>query len=370
MTAADAVLAAAGAVHAGVAVVLAVNLAAFARSRRRETARDLPTVSVLVPARNEEATLETLLPTLLGQRGVQAQVVVVDDASEDGTWAVLEKHAGPGLLAVRGDGPPPGWVGKPHALFQAQKHATGDLLVFLDADARLRDDGALARLAGRWRGPGTALTGLPRYLDRGPAAVLTSLVPFAVLAALPIPLVPRTRQASLSALNGQIWLIGAADYARLAPHEHVKAEVLEDVMIGRYLKRSGLRLFFDDVSGEVAVEMYRSFSEAWRGFQKNAFLLAGGRPGGRPTAAFFFFVALYVLAWVVPSVLWAATAPGAWALASLVAVKLAVDRAGRFPLWVSALAPVTLALGLALQLDSWRAHATGRVAWKGRTVGR
>ena len=369
MTVADALLAAVLAVHAGVAVVLAVNVAAFRRSRRRALPTDLPAVSVLVPARNEEATLRTLLPSLLGQRGVSFQVVVVDDASEDGTWAVLQEHAAPELVAVRGDGPPAGWVGKPHALYQARKHATGDLLVFLDADARLRDDGALARLAGRWRGPGTALTGLPRYLDRGPAAVLTSLVPFAVLAALPIPLVPRTRRSSLSALNGQVWTVGAADYDRLAPHEHVKNEVLEDVMIGRYLKRSGLRLFFDDVSGEVAVEMYRTFGEAWRGFQKNAFLLAGGRPGGRATAAFVFFVALYSLSWVVPSVLWMATAPGAWALASLVAIKLVIDRLGRFPLWVSALAPVTLALGLALQLDSWRVWATGRVAWKGRGVG-
>ena len=359
------------ALHAGVAGVLAVNLASLAWGRRRALPTALPTVSVLVPARNEEATLPDLLPTLLAQRGVELQVVVVDDASDDGTAAVLAAHADPRLVVVRGEGPPPGWVGKPHALYQAAQRATGDVFVFLDADARLRDDGALARLVGRWAangGPGTALTGLPRYLDRGPAALLTSLVPFAVLAALPIPLVPRTRAPSLSALNGQIWALGAADYRRLAPHEAVKNEVLEDVQVGRFLKRSGVRLHFDDLGAEVAVRMYRTFAEAWRGFQKNAFLLAGGRPGGRFTGGFVAFVALYAVAWVVPSALWLAGPAGLWALATLVGVKLAIDPAGRFPLWVSALAPVTLALGLALQLDSARAHATGRVSWKGRAV--
>ena len=360
------------AIHAGVAAVLVANLWSFARDRRRALPTALPTVSVLVPARNEEANLRALLPTLLAQRGVEAEVVVVDDASEDGTWAVLQEHADDRLVAVRGDGPPAGWVGKPHALYQAARRATGDVFVFLDADAQLRDDGALARLVGRWvanGGAGTALTGLPRYLDRGPAALLTSLVPFAVLAALPVPLVPHVQAPSLSALNGQIWLLGAADYRRLAPHEAVKSDVLEDVMIGRYLKRSGVRLFFQDLGGEVAVRMYRTFSEAWRGFQKNAALLAGGKPGRPVTTGFVSFLALYVVSWVVPSALWIGGAAGLWALASLVGIKLVIDRAGRFPLWVSALAPVTLALGAALQLDSARAHATGRVAWKGRAVG-
>ena len=363
------------ALHAGVTVVLAANLVTLARQRRQPLPTGLPAVSVLVPARNEERNLALLLPTLLGQRGVGLQVVVVDDASEDGTWDVLQAHASsshssgadPRLTAVRGTGPPPGWVGKPHALYQAAQYATGDVFVFLDADAQLPDDGALARLVGRWQangGAGTALTGLPRYLDRGPGALLTSLVPFAVLAALPVWLVPRTRAASLSALNGQVWVLGTADYRRLAPHRAVQNEVLEDVMIGRFLKRSGVRLFFQDLTGEVAVRMYRSFGEAWRGFQKNAYLLAGGRLV--PAAAFFV---LYGVTWVAPSLLWLAGGVFWVPLVTLTVLKLAIDRVARLPLWTSALAPLALVLGAALQLDSARAHATGAVAWKGRSVG-
>src|SRR5690606_24862882 len=108
--------------------------------------------------------------------------------------------------------------------------------------------------------------------------LLTSMVPFAVVAALPLPLVPRTRQASVSALSGQVWMITAEAYRRHDPHRAVAAEVLEDVEIGRLLKRAGMRLSLLDLTGEVTVRMYRSFGESWRGFRKNAYLIWGGHP--------------------------------------------------------------------------------------------
>ncbi len=366
---ADALAAVVLVLHAGVLGVLALNVRHGWRTRRSDhsaRARGLR-VSVLVPARNEEANLARLLPSVLSQQGVDFELVVVDDASEDGTARVLADHADPRLVAVASAGPPAGWVGKTHALHTAAARATGDVFVCLDADAVLRDDRALARLAGRWAhygGAGTALTGLPHYLDRGPALLLTGLVPFAVMAALPVPLVPRTSSPALSALNGQVWTIGAPDYRRLAPHAAHADEVLEDVMIGRFLKRSGLRLHFDDLQRDVAVKMYGSFGEAWRGFRKNAYLLAGGTPAR--AAAFF---ALYGLVWVAPSVLWATGPLGLASLATLALAKGVVDRSQGFPLWTTLAAPAALALGAALQADSAVAHARGRVAWKGRAVG-
>ena len=353
--------------HAGVLGILGVNLWSLRRGRPTLGVAAPTSVSVLVPARNEEANLGVLLPSLLGQRGVPFEVVVVDDASDDGTWAVLGAHGDPRLVAVRSGGPPPGWVGKTHALHTAAARATGQVFVFLDADAALRDPEALGRLVGRWQrqgGPGTALTGLPRYLDRGATALLTGLVPFAVLAGLPIPLVHRTANPAVSALNGQVWAIGADDYRRLAPHEAHAAEVLEDVMIGRFLKRCGLRLHFADLQGEVAVRMYRSFGEAWRGFRKNAYLLGGGTP-----ARLALFFAVYALVWVSPSVLWLLGPAGLAPLATLVLAKGLVDRSQGFPLWTTLCAPLALALGAALQIDSAVAHARGRVTWKGRSVG-
>lgn len=359
-------------VHAGV-LALAIGNVLWMRSRRRQR-RPLTgpvRVSVLVPARNEESNLRRLLPSLLAQDYADLEVVVVDDASEDGTWGVLQEHADPRLTPVRGSGPPAGWVGKVHALYQAQKRASGDLYLFLDADAKLADSRAITRLVERFAAltpeasaaqglsaSGIVVTGLPHYLDRFPGALLTSLVPFAVLAALPVPLVPRTASPSLGALNGQVWMMGAATYRRTRPHERLKNEVLEDVMIGRQAKRDGLRLHFEDLQPEVQVQMYGSLREAWRGFRKNAFLLAGGGSW----VGFLAFFAIYTLVWVVAPFL---ALP---LLATSYLIKAVIDRAMGLPLAVSLFGPLPLILGAVLQLDSARAHALGRVDWKGRNV--
>ncbi len=221
--------------HAFFLAVLATNLVTLRRSRRDCVATDaLPRLSVLIPARNEEHNLQRLLPTLAAQDYPEVEVIVYDDGSEDGTWDVIESASDERIRGVRGDGPPPGWVGKVHALYQAAQQAEGEVYLFLDADAALRDAGALRRLVGRLLAverrageAGGVVSGLPRL--RGGGLLLTSLVPFAVLTAFPVALIPRTRSATLASLNGQCWLVRADAYHRHEPHAHRPAEVLEDV---------------------------------------------------------------------------------------------------------------------------------------------
>ncbi|MEL6614630.1 MAG: glycosyl transferase family 2, partial [Bacteroidota bacterium] len=131
-----------------------------------------------------------------------------------------------------------------------------------------------------------------------------------------------------------------------------------DVMIGRQAKRDGLRLHFEDLQPEVQVMMYGSLGEAWRGFRKNAFLLAGGGSWG----GFLAFFVVYSLVWVVAPLLSLAL------LATTFVIKAAIDRAMGLPLAVSLFGPLPLMLGALLQLDSARAHATKTVDWKGRNV--
>ena len=348
------------AAHGILLAITAVNLVYLHRRRRDLTPLEAyPVLSVLIPARNEEDNLRRLLPSLLSQNYPNVEIIVVDDASEDGTAAVLTAHDAPRLRVLHGEGPPPGWLGKPHACHQAAEAATGDTFLFLDADAELTDPGALRRLIGRFTacGPNAVMTGLPRYTDTGGSLMLTSLVPFALLTALPLPLMPRTASPALSALNGQCWMIGAEAYRRYDPHRAVQAEVLEDVKIGRLLKRHGMRLHLRDLGSEVRVEMYRSFSEAWRGFRKNAYLLQGG--------TLLRFLPLHALFWVLYVV---APVVGWPLLITTYLLKGLADCAARFPLWVTVLAPVVLLCGALIQLDSAIAHATGRVAWKGRRV--
>ena len=335
--------------------------ACYLRRRGRVAPEQLPFVSVLIPARNERDNLERMLPGLLRQEYSAFEVIVYDDASEDGTWALLEAtraEAGKRMRVVRGSGPPPGWVGKVHALYQAARRASGDLYLFLDADAALADDQALRRLVERHAAlpAPAALSGFTRLCGGG--KLLVSLVPLAILTLLPWPLVRRFRSESLGALNGQCWMLEADLYERLRPHEHVKGEVLEDVQIGRYLKRRGVTPYNVDVTREVSVYMYRNLCDAWRGFRKNVYLIMGGRPA--PALVLFAGFALtFTLAPLV----------SLWLLVPIYLLKGLVDRRAGFPVWVSLLAPVSFLLASALQLDSILAHWLGRVRWKGRRVG-
>ena len=347
--------------HALLFGILAANLLYL---RRRPAAspfpstEKLPSLSVLVPARNEETNLRRLLPLLLAQDYPDYEVVVYDDASTDGTWAVLERFDAPHLQRLRGDGPPAGWVGKVHALYQATRGARGERYLFLDADTCLEDERALRRLVAAFAAlpAGSVLTGLPRL--RGGAMLLVSLVPFVILSQLPWPLVRRLRHDALGAVNGQCWMIDAGVYRRLEPHVHVAAEILEDVEIGRYLKRSGLTPALVDVQREVSVFMYRGFGTAWRGFRKNAYLIAGGSP-----LAFAFAFAFYAVVFVL------APFTSLWLLASLYALKAATDLRSGMPAYVTLLTPVSFWLGALLLLDSAFHHLAGRVAWKDRRVG-
>lgn len=341
--------------HLGLWGVLLLNLA-YLRRTPAPGSSSTPTLSVCIPARNEAQNLKRLLPTLLRQDYPSFEIIVCDDRSDDATWSVLQSFDAPALQAIRGEGPPDGWIGKVHALYQCTRQASGERYLFLDADAELTGADALRRLVGKHETADSGVTtGLPRL--RGAAAVLVSLVPYSLLTGLPWPLVSRTDLPALSALNGQCWMIDAPLYDRYEPHERLRNAVLEDVAIGRYLKREGHPPVLRDVQAHVSVHMYDGFGAAWAGFRKNAYLLLGGAP--------LPFVAMYgyfVLTWLVAPLL------SPWFLVSLYGLKSTTDRANGFSPATSLWAPVSFVLGLALQLDSAVHHWTDRVTWKGRSV--
>jgi glycosyltransferase involved in cell wall biosynthesis len=310
-------------------VILLLNVR-YLRGTRRALApipTEFPSVSIIIPARNEAVNLRRFLPSVLAQRYPRFDVTVYDDGSEDATPEVLRSLRAPHLRTLRGEGPPAGWVGKVHALYQASRQTRGDVFLFLDADTMLADPDALTRLVRRFRAlpPGSVLTGITRLLGGG--RVLVSLVPFVIFTYLPLPLVARMRSARLSGMNGQCWMIDRRDYARLEPHYRHRA--------------------------------YEGLADAWLGFRKNVYPFMGERV--------WTFLPLH-LTYLTVFVLAPLVSP--WFLVPIFALKWLADRLVRMPLGVTLLAPVTLVLGAALQLDSAVSHWTGRAMWKGRPVAR
>lgn len=339
-------------------LLLAVNLRYFRRWRleRREHPQ-VPIVSILVPARNEAHNIGRLLASIHDQEYPTYEVVVYDDASEDNTAEIVEQRGDPRVRLLRGSGPPVGWVGKVHALYQASRHARGDVLFFLDADARLENSKALGDMIDLFcRLPAPrVLSGLTRL--RGGGSVLVSLIPMSLLSMFPVFTAAKGRRSSTGTLNGQCWIIERQLYLDLEPHRAVRSEVLEDVLMGRYLKSCGAAPHILDLQRFVEVYMYEGIVDAWRGFRKNAYPLLGGTP-----ARFLVAHVVYLLVFVVAPLM------SAWALGGLVLIKAISDRFAGYPLWLSLGAPLSMVLAGALQIDSAVAHWTGRARWKGRSV--
>ncbi len=316
-----------------------------------------PLVSILVPARNEAENLQRLLPSILAQRFSNFQLIVYDDASEDETWQVIQSFCDERICAIRGAGPPEGWTGKVHALHQAARHVQGEVMLFLDADTTLTDPDALSRLVAAHQAlpSKSVLTSMPHY--RGKGLTLISLATHSILASIPWLFVRRLPFSSLGVLNGQCWMIDTKTYRTYEPHAQVAGEILEDVLIGRYLKKQGISPALVDVQGEVTVHMYDSFAEAWRGFRKNVYLLMGNNPL-LFSGIFMLFATIFVApVFLEPRLLFL-----------VYFNKLLTDQRSGFSFTISMIAPLCYVLGSTLQIDSAWNHLTGRVTWKGRPV--
>jgi hypothetical protein len=205
------------------------------------------------------------------------------------------------------------------------------------------------------QGPGSVLTGLVKWVGGG--GILVSLLPLAMLAILPWSIGLYLPFRSMSALNGQIWLIRGDDYHNMEPHARHRDFILEDVSIGRYLKAEGFRVYVHNLRDVLSVRMYGGLGDAWLGFRRNSALLMGGRP---PVVIFVISVWLAIM--IVPLFL------EPLLLVPFYGLKLGSDRYAGYPLWITMLAPVSAILGTLVVLSSLWTHWRGIVTWKERVV--
>lgn len=353
-------------------VMLAVALFNLLTAPRLERAGEpsaLPSVSILVPARDEAENLRRTLPRLLALDYPGLEILLLDDRSRDGTAEVARALAidiGPRLRVMEGPEPPPGWVGKNWACHQLAAAATGEILVFCDADVEAAPAAVRATVALMQRHRAGALTALPRQKLEGwmQAAVVPVVAQLPVLALLPIRLIPIVRSPSLSMANGQWLAFTRAAYDASGGHAAVRGEVLEDVALGRRIKASGQRLVACVAPSLLAVRMYDDARRMREGFRKNLYPLLGGR-----RLPFLLMLALICFAWLVP---FAIAMRGGWMgmvpLALLAALRIAGALLFRHGWRTVLLHPVGVLAAAALAVESWIGHERGRVRWKGREV--
>lgn len=354
----------------------AVVLARLSRGRDRPAPLDGAAagrpgaVSIVIPARNEERRIGPLLDALIGVDGTVLEVIVVDDRSTDGTADVVRARAArdPRIRVLPGVEPPPGWVGKQHALQQGLAEARAPWTLCLDADARADPRLPAALVAAAEARGFEALTAGPRFaVDTAGEAILhPALLATLVYRFGPPPSGPVASTRTVA--NGQCLLVPTERFRAAGGWNAVAANMTEDVALVRRLVADGWQVGLVDAAPLLVVDMHDSGREAWREWGRS--LALPGVASGREQIADIAVLAL-VLALPLPMLVACALA-GAWLAAVpsliLLAVRILLHVALRptydSPPGVWWLAP--LADPLAVVRLAWSAVRPNR-RWRGRT---
>jgi glycosyltransferase involved in cell wall biosynthesis len=248
---------------------------------------DLPplTLSVIIPARNEQESLPACLASLIAQSepgwqlGAEWELLVIDDASTDGTLALARQFAQqtPGVTVLEAPklelGPKSGFTGKTNACWAGAQAARGQLLVFTDADT-IHEPGSLSRARHELEKYEVGLLSYsPRQLTSGFFQRILMPLVFAELSiAYPMKRVnaPEDRTA---AANGQFLMVSADEYFAVGGHRAIGREVLEDVALARAFKRQRKGLRFRYAPDALSTRMYRTTAAMFEGWTKNLALL-------------------------------------------------------------------------------------------------
>lgn len=350
------------------ALIAILNALAFPRLDAHETGGDPPFVSILVPARDEAPRVAQTVGLLLAQAYPRFELLLLDDASTDGTAkrAVDAARGDSRFRLLRGHPLPEGWIGKNWACQQLSEAARGELLLFTDADVFWSPQ-ALGAIVGRLsRSRADLLAVFPTQNTESLAErLVVPLMAMSVLGYLPVWAVHFIPWAVFSAANGQCLVFRRDAYARIGGHAAARSVIVEDMALAAHIKRAGLRLRLADAAGLVVTRMYTDWTEVRNGFAKN---IIAGHGGILPLLlSTLFHWTVFLLPWI-----WLAGGDGrALPLIALgVGVRALTARVTRQRMADALLLPVSV---LAMTAIAWQAlawHFRGGPAWKGRSYGR
>ena len=335
----------------------------------RGSVQGQPSISVLIPARNEAGTLPNLLASLSRQHQQPLEVIVIDDHSSDGTAAIARAAAGRLPLKVIAPPPlPPGWCGKTWALHHGVQTSLGDVLVFLDADTEPEPDllGSLVALQQRLGG---LVSVQPFHRTEQPYEQLSLL--FNLVGLLAVPLGPCCGVAF-----GPAMTTSRHDYDRSGGHRAVADKVVEDWFLGHCYEQAGLPVSAYIGCGQISYRMYPGgLRDMVVGFDKNFATAAGEVHWPWMLAVVLWLSGLFWAAWCLPASLlgWPMLGDPSPLSNGLIYAAFALQlawitrRVGSFR-WIPLIFPVPVLFFLGVFLLAIINLERGQVQWKGRSV--
>ncbi|CAO3410326.1 glycosyltransferase [Azospirillum largimobile] len=265
-------------------------------------------VSILIPARNEEATIAASVEAALASRGVEVEVVVLDDHSTDRTAEIVRAIAArdPRVRLETAPPLPPGWSGKQHACQALAKMARHPVLLFQDADVRLAPDAARLTCGALLSGRHGLVSGFPRQETGTLAeALVIPLIHVLLLGYLPMLGMRRSGDPRFGAACGQLIAVRREAYQKAGGHAAISASLHDGVTLPRAFRRAGQGTDLFDATGLASCRMYRGWREVWSGFTKNA-TEGMATPAALPVWTVLLFGG-HVLPWILLG--WAALDP-------------------------------------------------------------
>lgn len=230
-------------------------------------------VSVLIPARNEEVNIRAALASVLANRGIKFEVVVLDDHSDDRTADIVRELAATDARVRLEQAPPlpPGWCGKQHACYTLAQRARHPLLIFMDADVRLAPDALIRMYSFMAIAAPDLASGVPRQLTGSLLEkLLIPLIHFVLLGFLPVWRMRNSVKPAYGAGCGQLFVARADAYHAAGGHSAIRDSLHDGLKLPRAFRRAGFKTDLFDATDLATCRMYHSGTEVLAGLAKNA----------------------------------------------------------------------------------------------------
>jgi chlorobactene glucosyltransferase len=329
---------------------------------------------MLIPARDESMVIETTILNILAQDYSQFEILVLNDHSSDGTGDIVRAIDDARVRVIDGKPLPNGWNGKNWACWQLSQIATGEILVFTDADVQWRPGALRALIAQLEHSQADLLTVWSTQISESwGERLVVPLMALVILGYLPAFAVYHLPFSVFAAANGQCMTFRRAAYEAIGGHQTVKNAIVEDIELARHIKAHGMKLDMADGAELIVCRMYNGWQQVRDGFAKNILAGYGNNLLFLVLATVFHWMVFLIpplwllFGWLNPSPDYPQT-PLLLAILGIGvrALSAAVTRQRMFD---ALLLPVSVLLMtiIAAQAVYWRLRYGG-VRWKGRTI--
>ena len=338
-----------------------------------------PKISVLIPARNEENNIRSCVESILNQDYQNIEVIVLNDNSEDKTREILLDMSAKSekLRFFDGDSKPVEWSGKHWACHQLSKKASGELFLFIDTDTIHKPDTLKKAVSALYTENTDLLSVIPKQIvGTWSEKLVIPIMPWSISSFIPIGIAHKSKSPSLSLTVGQFMLFRRNAYEQSGGHESIKTEILDDIPIGRLIKKSGFKWKIVDGTKNSSCRMYNNFKEVYNGFSRNLF------------CAFNYNIPVFLWVWIwltavffqpiitislfifrIPIPTEALLINFLILILTIIQWSIAIVRF-KFPIYLIFLYTFSIILVDIIAIRSMYQTLTGKVQWKGRKIER